>query len=182
MPSNTLHRFLAAALLASFCSVPALAGPVFQLIPPTGALGAMPGATVTWGLTVTDTGNEFVLLTDSLFTPFPPLGSYTDFIGAGPNLVVGPAPESSMLSIPQIGSFQLPANAPTGAVIAGTLSIDYSIFSQDPNDPSFDPGTFLSNATFTQRASVTVTPEPGTLVLLFGAALPLAISIRRRRS
>ena len=62
------------------------AGPTFQISP--GAIFDVPGATVGWGFTITNT-TDYMVITGSQFFPSPLsfFGSYQDLIGAGPLIV-----------------------------------------------------------------------------------------------
>lgn len=83
-----------------------------------------------------------------------------------------------------LGEFDIKPTAPPGTTIPGSVLIHYSVFSQDPNDPNFDPNTSTVVADATVSASVTINtpaavPEPASVLLLAAAALPFAWSRRR---
>ncbi len=66
--------------------------------------------------------------------------------------------------------------------IPGDIAVDYTIFSQDPNDLNFDPGSFVTAGTLDAPVQITVAPEPGSMLLLGLALLPFGLEIRRRRA
>jgi len=157
-----------------------------QLDPLNGALIGQAGATVGWGFTLSNSGPDFLLVTETSFEPTPlsAFGFYTDLltpqITAGPNfLVIGPAPETPSLTESfnaalqtGIGEFTL---APTAAgQVSGRLVVHYSLFSVSPNDPVFDPDVDTIVADGSVSAAASINPEPGTLVLFAAAGLILA--------
>jgi hypothetical protein len=183
-----MKRFLVTLLLAGASSLCLPAAPIFQLNPGNGVVAGMPGATVGWGFTLTDTA-DWIAITGSSFTPSSPLGTYDDYIGTGPLIVVGPSPENTSLSQlfnsllrTGVGGFHINGNAPV-ATIGGTIVVTYSEFSQDPNDPNFNPdnSTVVADGSFSQSATVNVVPEPASLSLIVAGVLPLAMVNRRRR-
>lgn len=184
---NKAVRMLA---LVGLLAVPTQAAPMLTLVPADGALRGLPGSTVGWGFTLTNT-SDFLVVTGSSFTASP-LGTYEDFISSGPNLiVVGPSPESPTVtqlfdpaSRMGIGAFHILDTAPAGVSIKGTLTIDYSLFSVSPNDPAFNPDldTVVADASLSQAAAVQVLPEPGSWILILsGIGLCAAIHRQRRR-
>jgi hypothetical protein len=158
------------------------------LTPASGTVADAPGTAVGWGFTVTDTGPDWIVLDDSFFTGSPVYGTYTDYI-ASQFYVAGPAPESATIISPWnqsaqtgTGEFDLYATAPPGVSFSGTIGVDYSLFSEDPNDPNFDPDiSFISNGTFTDPVSISATPEPPTWTLMILPFLTLLAASRRRR-
>ena len=148
------------------------------LIPVGGTVAGPPGSTVGWGFTLTDIGSNYVVLADSYFTGTPIYGSYTDYI-ASQFYVAGPAPESATIVSPwnQIamtgtGEFDLYPTDPANVSFTGTISIDYDLFSEDPNSPSFDPGSYVGSGTFSDPVQVDITPEPASWILM---SLPFAL-------
>jgi hypothetical protein len=80
------------------------------------------------------------------------------------------------------GEFDLFAIVPPGTLITGTISVDYDLFSDDPNDPNFDPGAdFIGSGTFKDTASILVTPEPASWLLLLSTVLVPFVPAARRR-
>jgi hypothetical protein len=129
---------------------------------------------VGWSFTIVNTA-DYLVVTGSSFTPSSLYGTYQDYIGTHNFVVVGPAPESTTVSqafnisaLTGVGAFTVNSTAPSGIKISGNLTIDYSLFSQDPNDPNFDPGASLvvADATLTQPATVNIIPEPASALLL----------------
>jgi hypothetical protein len=196
---------MAIALVAAFllCSHPSYcdSSPTLALDPVGGALSGAAGTTVGWGFTITTNSENFLLVTSSDFctgamsSPCSnSLGIYTDFIGSDQFIVVGPAPESSsvsqafdLLALTGVGSFAINAGAFAGETVDGQIILTYDLFSQDPNDPNFDPltSTLVVGGLLTADASVTVPvsaiPEPGTFGLLgIGLSAMAVIKIKRK--
>lgn len=178
-------------LLGAALSATMLAAPSISLLP-SASLGTVPGGSVGWGFTLSNPSSDWVLLTGSSFTGPDTYGAYVDYLGSSATLpLAGPAPESSMLtenwdalSQSGIGEFTIDPTSPAGVTITGDLVIHYSVFSQDPNSPNFDPdtATVTADATLSLPASVTATPEPAALGLV-GASLLLSggAFLRKRR-
>jgi len=162
--------------------------PDFSLIPSSGLVNGSPGTTVGWGFTVTNNdSSDWLVLNDSYFTGSNTLGSelqlgYTDFI-ATQFVVIDPGATISQsydaLLQSGVGSVQIPSYAIPGDTGTGNVFLDYTLFSQDPNDPAFDPGSFVDAGTVGASASVFV-PEPSSALMLLGAA-PLLIGTVRRK-
>ncbi|HUO73665.1 MAG TPA: PEP-CTERM sorting domain-containing protein, partial [Solirubrobacteraceae bacterium] len=77
-----------------------------------------------------------------------------------------------------IGSFAIDPSA--SGTASGIIVLTYDLFSVSPNDPTFSPDDEISGGNFlTANASVTVVPEPSSLVLL-GAGL-VAAGLHRKR-
>lgn len=179
-----LAILLTAALAALSPAIPLYS---ISTIPGDGNVNGAPGDVVGWGFTLVDTDpSEWVLLTGSSFTGSQVQGTYVDYLSlaSAPLYVAGPSPESSTVtqvwnqaSFPLLGLGEFDIN-PTAAPgsIGGNIVVHYSVFSQDPNDPNFDPdiSTVIADATFSEPVSIDVVPEPGTLSLIFAAALPFA--------
>lgn len=191
-----MKRITLALLIAAAFAACAQAGPLsLTLLPTSGIVTGSPGTVVGWGFTITYSGpSDWVLLTGSEFTGSTVYGSYVDYLSLSnaPLYVAGPSPESSTISQSWdpssnpplgLGEFDINATALPGAIIAGTIQVDYQVFSEDPNDPNFDPGSFVSSGTVSASAEVGVTPEPACLLTMSTALLPLAFAgLRRRRS
>ncbi len=145
-----------------------------------------------WGFTLSYAGTtDWVVLNDSNFTGSTVFGSYVDYLTlpGAPFYVAGPSPESSSVtqnwdpsSVPPVGLGEFDIN-PTAALgpIPGDITVDYSIFSQDPNDPSFDPSSFVTAGTLDVPVQINVAPEPGSIILIAAAMLPLGLALRRWR-
>src|SRR5581483_4721156 len=160
--------------------------PAITTIPASGDVSGAPGDTVGWGfqLTFSDPSN-WVVLNDSYFTGAQVYGGYQDYI-VSQFIVAGPAPESSPVTVNYVhsssglGEFDIYSFAPPGASITGNINVDYCIFSQDPNDPSFDPASFVTSGVASAAVDVTVpaaVPEPRTAFLLMAA---IALALWRR--
>jgi hypothetical protein len=164
------------------------AGPILTLDPAGGALSGFPGQTVGWGYTlVNDT--DYLVVTSADYVTATPVGAFTDFISGFNFIVVGPPPESTVVSqsfdlLAQtgIGSYLIDPAAPIGASSIGVIQLTYDLYSVSPNDPAFDPGTDLvSGGNFLEAdASVEVViPEPSTYLLLACGLIALAV-VRRQ--
>jgi hypothetical protein len=190
--------------LAAFCAASQAAPltPTITLIPSDGNVSAPPGMAAGWGFTLTNTDmSDWVVLTGSSFTGSTTYGSYVDYLSmpGAPLYVAGPPPESSTVmqnwdatSNPPlgVGEFDINATAPPGASIPGDIIVHYSVFSQDPNDPNFNPdtSTVVADAMVQLPVDITVSaaaPEPATFGLFLSAALPVIFwrsrSAKRRR-
>ncbi|MGO9318043.1 MAG: hypothetical protein ACLPXT_13830 [Terracidiphilus sp.] len=148
------------------------------LIPASGPVYGAAGQAVGWGFTLTDNNaSEWVLLDSSYFVGTSLYGSYTDYIGSQ-NYVAGPAPESATITSlwnqtaqTGTGEFDLFATDPGDFSFSGTINVNYTLFSVDPNNPNFDPDTdTLGSGTFSDP--VQVNPEPASWILM---SLPLAL-------
>jgi hypothetical protein len=146
--------------------------PTLQAVPATVSGG--PGAVVGWGLSLTYTTTaDWVLLNDSFFTGSQVYGTYSDYV-FNEFIVAGPAPESSTVNVPfshgstGLGEFDIDALMPYTS-IAGNIVVDYMIFSQDPNSPTFDPGSFVSSGQASAAVTLNIVPEPQTFELMFVA-------------
>lgn len=172
----------------AFCAlaIPSPILPTITAIPSNGTVGGPPGTVVGWGVNVTfNDPSNWVVLNDSNFTGAPTYGTYHDYLPTE-FIVAGPTPESSSVTVPFVpgstglGEFDINPTAPPGAPIGGNINVDYTIFSQDPNDPSFDPGSFVSSGTVPVSVTVLVTPEPASWGLVLMFALPFVVFQRFR--
>jgi len=188
-----MKRITLALLIAGALAVSARAAVLsLTLLPNSGTVSGGPGTVVGWGFTVTYSGSpDWLVLTGSDFTGSTVYGSYVDYLSLGnaPLYVAGPSPESSTISQSWnassspplgLGEFDINATALPGAFIAGSLEVSYDLFSQDPNDPNFDPGTFVTSGKVSAPAEVDVTPEPAPLLTL-GTAMLLLLAFERSR-
>jgi hypothetical protein len=113
-------------------------------------------------------------LNDSFFTGTPVYGTYKDYI-ANEFIVAGPGPESPIVNVPfsrpatGLGEFDINSTAAYVSV-EGNAVIDYSIFSQDPNSPTFDPSSFVASGQASAPVTINIVPEPATVGLCLGAA------------
>ncbi|HEY1472426.1 MAG TPA: hypothetical protein VGF61_25540 [Candidatus Acidoferrum sp.] len=178
------------------CSVAwADAAPSLTLDPSGGALTGAAGATVGWGFTITNNyASDWLVITNSDFCVGPvaspcvnSLGTYADFIASDQFVVVGPSPESPSVTetfnsrlLTGVGSFLINSTALPGDSVSGEIVLTYDLYSQDPNDPNFDPasgvtyGNFLTADASISVPAATVTPEPGCLLQLGTGLLGLA--------
>ena len=111
-------------------------------------------------------------------------------LATAPLYVAGPAPEGAVVTQSWLASFQLglgefdiSAVASPGP-IDGNIIVHYSVFSQDPNDPNFDPdtGTVMADATFSEPVEIDVAgtvPEPAAFGLVL-TALAVMVWCRRK--
>jgi hypothetical protein len=186
---------LAIVIAAVFAAcAQAAAIPTLTLLPANGQVAGLPGTVVGWGFTLTYTDpSDWVILTGSEFTGSPVYGTYVDYLSlaTAPLYVAGPAPESSTVqqawvssSMLGVGEFDINSTALIDAVIQGNIVVHYSVFSMDPNDPNFNPdtSTVVADATLSEAAQITVTPEPPSLLLMLsGVLLSFALVVWRHR-
>lgn len=191
MKRINLTFLMMAAFAACAVSAP-VPVPTLTLLPSSGNLAGNPGAVVGWGFTLTYSApSDWVVLTGSQFTGSPVYGTYVDYLSLGnaPFYVAGPAPESATVqqawsgSPLGLGEFDINSTAATGVSITGNIVVHYSIFSQDPNSPTFNPdtSTVVADATLTEAARVNVSPEPASLLMMSAGLMPLAWAGWRRR-
>jgi len=160
--------------------------PTLQTIPATGAAAGQPGSILGFGLTLNYSATgDWVLLNDSFFTGSQLYLNYKDYV-ANEFIVAGPNPESSTVPVAfslgttGLGEFDIDTFAPSGTVVTGNITVDYDIFSQDPNSPTFDPGSFVSAGQASAPVTLSITPEPETLgLMLAGLALFGTWRVRR---
>lgn len=181
--------------MTAFFAVAAQSTPVpsIALLPSSGAVSGAPGSVVGWGFTLTyNAPSDWVVLTGSEFTGSQVYGTYVDYLSlpSAPLYVAGPAPEPQIVTQPWnsslqlgVGEFDIDSTAPSSISITGDIVIHYSVFSQDPNNPNFDPdtSTVVADATISDPVQVNISPEPGSLLLMSTALLPLAFTCKRRR-
>ncbi len=186
MKKTLLHAYFVAVFATAGCASTLS----LEAIPGGGAVSAGPGDVAGWGFTLTNTTTDWVVLNDSFFTGSTVFGNYMDYLvlPGAPLYEAGPAPENSTVmqtwdgttSPPLgLGEFDLNQIVPPGTLISGQIGVDYTLFSQDPNSPTFDPASFVSSGQFFTPVTVFVAPEPGS-VLLIGAGL-LGLGLARRR-
>jgi len=179
----------ALALCAQADTVPAL-----TLIPASGDVSGVPGSVVGWGFTLMYTAPaDWAELTGSEFTGSTVYGAYVDYLSSptnAPFYVAGPSPENSTVTalwnpsttpLSGLGEFDINPTALPGVTVPGDIVVHYSVFSADPNSPTFDPftDTVVPDATLSVPVSVIVTPEPAALFPL--SVMLLALVGRRAR-
>jgi len=184
-----MKSFVPAVALVLLISAGACASPLptLSLIPSSGTVAGFAGAVVGWGYDVTNPDpSDWVVLTDTFVDgslASGTYGNYVDYIGATTGIVIDPSSTTGDVAFSQgvagAGEFDIDRFAPA-VKITGDINIDYAVFSQDPNSPSFDPSSFLSAGTLTAAAEVDVTPEPASVLLMSAALLPLVFGARRR--
>jgi len=178
--------FLAAlfALSAQATSIP-----TFTLVPAGGIISGASGGVVGWGYDITnnDPANWLVLddsaATGSLLSGT--FGTYVDYIGAN-FIVINPSSSTGTVLFNKgtsgTGAFDIDAFVPPNTVIPGSIALDYTLFSQNPNSPTFDPNSFVSDGTVFATAQLDVNassvPEPGSMWLTVVGLLPLAWAVR----
>ena len=160
-----------------------------EAIPANGIVSGLPGAVVGWGFTLTDTDpSNWVVLAASSFTGSQVFGTYVDYLGlpTAPLYVAGPAPESATVTQSWdptmqlgLGEFDIHSTAIPNLAISGNLVVEYDVFSQDPNDPNFDPNSFVTGGKIAVPVSVQVAPEPESQWLLLAGGLPLLVAAAR---
>ncbi|MBV8898037.1 MAG: hypothetical protein JO051_16100 [Acidobacteriaceae bacterium] len=169
--------FVAAVAMNSY------AAPVPTLEALPAVVSGQPGVVVGWGLSLTYTAPaDWVVLNDSLFTGSTVYGTYKDYV-VNEFVVAGAAPESPTLTIPfslssgtGLGEFDINSKVPDVS-ISGNIVVDYSIFSEDPNSPTFDPASFVSAGQASAPVTVNIVPEPRTFGLMF-VAMAVAAATR----
>ncbi|MBV9227581.1 MAG: hypothetical protein JOY85_26410 [Acidobacteriaceae bacterium] len=180
-------KAICGVLLTAVVGITSYAAPVptVQAVPAT--VSGQPGTAVGWGISLAYTESaDWVVLNDSFFTGSQIYGTYKDYV-AGEFIVAGPPPESSTVNIPfsrsnstGLGEFDINANVP-GTSITGNIVVDYSIFSQDPNSPTFDPGSFVSSGQASAPVAINIVPEPETFGLMLVAIALAACGHREAR-
>jgi PEP-CTERM motif len=155
--------------------------------PASGIIAGMPGQTVGWGFTITNTSSDFLIVSGTDFLPPSPLGSFEDYISQYQFVLVGPGmtPVSQTFDAglqTGVGSFTISPTATNGDVISSVVTIYYDLYSVSPFDPNFDPDadavSFGNTLAF--NAEVDVVPEPATWFPV-GAALAAGYFYWRRR-
>jgi hypothetical protein len=182
-----MKRIFFAAVLMAIATI-AYAAPVLNLIPTVA--GGSAGGVTGWGFDITNPDPvNFVVLNDSFVTgglSTGVFGNYVDyiasnFIAIGPNGDTGPV-AFNRATLSGVGEFDFNPVVPPATRVSGTINIDYSLFSQDPNDPNFDPGSFVGSGTVSAVGEADIVPEPGSGVLVGLTLLLVAFPLWRRRA
>jgi hypothetical protein len=163
--------------------------PAFSLVPSGGTISSLSGVVVGWGYDITSTDSaDWVVLDDSYVTgslASGTFGSYTDYIASN-FIVIDPSSSTGSVhfnaGMTGTGEFDIKAAVPPNTIIPGEIAVDYSVFSQNPNSPSFDPGSFVISGTVFAAATVDVNvsgaPEPRSLLLIVVGSLTLGLAVR----
>jgi hypothetical protein len=185
--------------LAALCAFSAQASsiPAFSLVPAGGIVSGVSGGVVGWGYVVTNNDpSNYLLLNDSTVTGglgSGTFGTYLDYIASN-FIVVNPNSSTGTVlfskGISGLGEFDIAAVVPPNTIVPGSIALDYSLFSQNPNSPLFDPGSLIAEGTVSAtgqvdaNAGTSTVPEPGSMWLTIAALLPLAWAVRlcRRKS
>lgn len=149
---------------------------VVTLTPVGGSVKGAPGATVGWGYTFTnDSATDWIVLTDSAFSPLPAWGLYDDYVLKLANPILGPD-GSGFSSITHVydavagtgtGSFTIDPLAP-GKIALGEIVFGFNVYDGDPENGGqlVEVGGNGGYYTLPVSASVTAVPEPSTYALL----------------
>ena len=184
--------FLLTVLLGLLTQATAQAAISLQLDPPGGAISGLPGATVGWGFSLSNTEN-YLVVTSADFESATAGGTFTDFISSPDNFfVIGPELAGSNVWAQTydearqtgLGSFTIDSTVAPGSVAYGNIVLTYDLFSLSPLNSLFNPDTdTLSNGNIlTANASVAaVVPLPAA-VWLFGSALLGILGISKRHN
>jgi hypothetical protein len=200
---KTISRILVIftlALSAVHCTgVPAKAATLTILgLDSSSLLEGSPGQTVGFGFTFTN-DTDYAILNFSEFDPMPSFADYTDYIANDyittvPNIPVTEQfsqtidPTTGVITETGLGQFAIHTDATVGQTLKGNLTLDYDLYSVDPNSPSFDPtqdGVSFGNEIVAKVgirvvAAPAPVPEPRTLGLMAAAILMLGCALRKR--
>ena len=165
---------------------PALGGQItLTLIPASGDVAGLPGSTVGWGYTITNTTSDWIQtmnLSAGLFQDGTP-NEIFDFpaVGPGDSVTLGfSLAATASCSFPPCGIYELTWNstAPSGFTNSGTFTVSSDYYSAEPGTSG---ATDLGPAPDASAPySAVVSPEPGTWTLL-GSALAWVGGLRFRR-
>ncbi len=157
------------------------------LIPVTGA-----GGQAINGQFTLSSATEYAILSNTAFgTATQGYGTYTDLVG--PTFTVVDPRSATALAL---GSYQFSPGTPQNTIVTGTLSLFYTLYSVDPNSPTFDPiadyisndGISISGERFLDQQSnagpplQAPVPEPGSWSLAAVALLLVSGSLLRQRA
>jgi hypothetical protein len=187
-----MKPIMCSVFLAALLAWTAQAAPTFALVPSSGTISGNSGDVVGWGYDVTNTDPANWLVLDDSFVSGSlasgTFGTYNDYIASN-FIVIDPSQSTGVVTFSQgssgMGEFDVDAIVPPNTTIPGSISLDYSLFSQDPNSPTFDPNSLVSSGTVSATAEVDVNtstaPEPGSMWLIIASLLPIAWVVRQRR-
>jgi hypothetical protein len=135
------------------------------------------------------TPTDYAFLSNSAFgSATQGAGTYTDAVGTT-FTILNPHTSTTVL----LGSYQFAPGAPANTQVAGTLSLFYTLYSVDPNSPTFDPiadyvsddqvsqpETFIDQQSNAGPPLQAVAPEPSGLALLLVGLILVLSSFRRK--
>lgn len=180
-----MKRVMLTAVFAAFAAS-AYGSPLFSLIP-VNATTTKAGGVTGWGYDIHNPDpNNFVVLNDSFVSGSLATGIFGNFVDyiSTQFIVIGPGGDTGPVAFQPgtagVGEFDFAQFVPNPTSVPGAINIDYSLFSQDPNSPTFDPGSFVTSGTVSTPASASVVPEPASALLLALGMLTLALAIRQR--
>ncbi len=164
-------RTLLLSVLLSVVPVMAADTYSFNLLPGEGSIGAPAGSTIGWGYQIENQSNSLWLVTTGLSSGVFQHGVPSlifDFPDLSPgDTVTVPFNAANLAGLEQ---FTWDTSAPLGFVNSGKFSLDAQWWDGDP----LGGGGFVSNApSASQFYSVTVTPEPMTIMLVSASLLLL---------
>jgi hypothetical protein len=172
-------------------AAPAFADVILTLIPASGSVAGLPGSTVGWGYTVTNTTAEWIQ-TMSLNSDAFQMGSPNlifDFPAVGPSSSVTldfDMTGTASCALPPCGLYELTWDntAPLGFTNSGTFTLSSDFYSAEPGTPgAMDLGSApdASAAYSATVSSPSAVPEPSALSLLVSAlACGAAVRFGRR--
>jgi hypothetical protein len=171
------------------CLIAALAASAHAglILSPVNAVG-LPGSVTGWGYDISNPDpSNFMVLNDSFVSGSLSTGIFGNYVDytASTGIVIAPGGDSGLVAFSRgvagVGEFDFVQFVPVPTHIPGAINIDFSLFSEDPNSPSFDPGSFVSSGTMSASAAATVVPEPASELLLGLTLLLFGVVIWRRR-
>lgn len=119
-------------------------------------LEGAPGQIVGYGF-IFETPADYAILNFSEFDPAPDFADYTDYISSNfittqPGVSVTETfsqavdPTTGEFIETGLGQFLIQSDATVGESLKGVLTLDYDLYSVDPNSPDFDPTADLVSA------------------------------------
>ena len=201
-------RISQTVLLAGVLASAVNASTVLTLNPESGGVSGQPGQVVGWGFTIQDSqfwvtvaGMDFCSSFDANMDSFPcnsthpvPHGTYLDFtpfnfVDSPPSSMGGPdmsqlnfsynPPCDTIGPCTGTGAFTIDADTPIAALLTGVIVVDYNLWLGDPTSGGVRQG---GDNFITANASVLVTPEPESLMLMGTALAAVGFLLLRRRS
>ena len=159
------------------------ASPILTTVPGSGAVIGKPGSSVGWGFTVTPDANYSLSAIASFLVDEtnPALGTWNDVISyqGGPDggvLLPTSAAWTENFSyntnpanIAGLGFYQIGANALVGQSDSGLIHIDFELDSVSPACLGCYVTTESVEVPFTVTVASASAPEPGSLLMMFGA-------------